>query len=762
LKRFWLVGVISLAALLLIGPTGPVAGDAALALQATDIVRRTPTTAPTPTPLPTIVGWRGQIVSSTPYATSGDGSIVRVRVFERVDEPIILTYYDTMLSGLSGRKPEYGPYTAEFAPVPAGHWTVSLPNLGASIEIDTDGYNLVVVEFAPYTAAEATVVAQTTPTPTPIGGEPWEGRVLSVSEGPSLAGTILRVTVQGQRGQTVQVSTPAGFVTQSTTGTKEELGPYTAEFAPLTVGRYTITPAGLNASITVDLNWYTTVVVEFRPVSAWPRPTATHTPIPSPPTATPSPTSTPPMQWIGAVLRHDRPYAGQVFASIAVRVEGLRDLPVTLTSGDTALTCITGTKPEYGDHACEFGGLSPAVYSVGVRGLEPIIPVMIGQGDFVLVEFRQEPAPGPMTWLGQVVRNSSQPWPGNGVSSAIAVHVEGRRGQVIALRSTAGWEAFCDTGTKLEYGDYACEFGGLWPGVYSVAPVGIPAEVRLYMDGVGFAEVAFESFLATATPAPTPTRIIGAGASPVGTTLTPIATRTPTRVARAATPTPTHPRLTATPTGTPTFTPTPTPARGWVGRVTQDDAGVGIGTIVVRALGLKDQPVVLRSGPWVTRGLTGSKPEYGEFAVEFGGLNQGDFSLELEGLGAALPVQLQPGGFLLVEFRYDLLPTPSPTPQPGIWVGAVTGNTSGDTPAGAWSTIIVKIPGVDGLTVTLDSGGGFTTTCITGTKPEYGPGACEVGGLWPGTYRVTPQGLGPSVDVWLDGAGSATVEFWVQ
>jgi hypothetical protein len=162
------------------------------------------------------------------------------------------------------------------------------------------------------------------------------------------------------------------------------------------------------------------------------------------------------------------------------------------------------------------------------------------------------------------------------------------------------------------------------------------------------------------------------------------------------------------------------------------------------------------------RGLTGSKPEYGEHAVEFGALNGGEFDLELEGLGAVLPVYLQSGGFLLAEFRYDVLPTPTPTPRSGIWVGAVTGNTSGEAWSGAWSTVIVKIPGVDGLPVTLDSNGGFITTCVTGTKPEYGPGACEVGGLWPATYRVIPEGLGPSVDVWLDGAGSATVEFWIQ
>jgi len=192
----------------------------------------------------------------------------------------------------------------------------------------------------------------------------------------------------------------------------------------------------------------------------------TATPFVPTPTYTPSPTPTPAVQWVGAVLRHDRPSPGKVFTSIAVRVNGLPDLPISLTSGDTAITCLTGEKPEYGDYTCEFGGLSSGTYYITARGLTPVVPVMVGQGDFVLAEFRQEPVPpGQIIWQGRVVSNSSQPWPGTGVSSAIAVRVEGRRGQVVSLRSSGGWEAFCNTGTKPEYGDYACEFGGLWPGV---------------------------------------------------------------------------------------------------------------------------------------------------------------------------------------------------------------------------------------------------------------------------------------------------------
>jgi hypothetical protein len=761
---------VVLVVLLLAGLTAKVAVNASPAVQSTDVVRRTPTTTSTPIPTPAIVGWRGRVVSNTPYATSGDGSIVRVYVFERADEPITLTYYDITLSGLSGSKPEYGPYAAEFAPVPAGRWTISLPDLNASVEVDADGYNLAVVEFAPYTNAEATTAARNTPTPTPIGGELWEGQVLSVSEGPLPDGAILRVTVQGQEDHMVQVSTSAGFVTEGTTGTKEELGFYTVEFAPLTAGRYIVTPAGLNTSLIVDLDRYMTVVVDFRPVSGRPRPPVTSTSVPATPMPTPSLTPTPSMQWVGAVLSREKLDLGTDLATVAARVDGVQNLLITLTSGDTVLTCNTRSGSDHGDDSCEFGGLSPGTYSIGAQGLESVIPVVVEQGESVLVEFRQEPVPpGPVVWLARVVRNSSQPWPGRDASSAITVQVEGRRGQVVSLRSASGEETFCETGIKPEYDTYTCELGGLGRGVYAVSPVGIPAELRLFMDGLGSAEVVFESLLATASPVPIPTRVIGAGALPAGTptassgaTKVPVVTHTPTQVPTStATSTPTRPPPVATATPTPTLSPTPAPARGWVGRVVRDDTGVGVGTIVVRALGLDGQPVILRSGTWSARGLTGSKPEHGEHAVEFGGLNQGDFTLELEGLGAILPVQLRPGGFLLVEFQYDVLPTPTPTPQAGVWVGAVTRNTSGDAPAGAWSTIIVKVPGVDSLAVTLDSGG-FATTCVTGTKPEYGPGACEVGGLWPGTYRVTPPGLGPSVDVWLDGAGSATVEFWVR
>ncbi len=58
--------------------------------------------------------------------------------------------------------------------------------------------------------------------------------------------------------------------------------------------------------------------------------------------------------------------------------------------------------------------------------------------------------------------------------------------------------------------------------------------------------------------------------------------------------------------------------------------------------------------------------------------------------------------------------------------------------------------------------GGWSTTALTGTKPEYGDTACEFGALSAGTYTITPQGLDASVTVTVDEGGFALVEFAQQ
>ena len=172
----------------------------------------------------------------------------------------------------------------------------------------------------------------------------------------------------------------------------------------------------------------------------------------------------------------------------------------------------------------------------------------------------------------------------------------------------------------------------------------------------------------------------GASSSDVSATQrtpTPSATPSPTPTLTATplpadTATPTHtpsPTVTRTPSPSSTFTPipiafptaTPTPELAWQGRIVERDQ-TGAGTIGVRAAGLKDHPVILRSGGWQSEPqLTGTKVELGDYATEFGGLGPGDYTVELESL-AVLTVTLSPGEFVLIEFRYDFVNPPTSTP----------------------------------------------------------------------------------------------------
>ena len=95
--------------------------------------------------------------------------------------------------------------------------------------------------------------------------------------------------------------------------------------------------------------------------------------------------------------------------------------------------------------------------------------------------------------------------------------------------------------------------------------------------------------------------------------------------------------------------------------------------------------------------------------------------------------------FVLVEFYYT-----GPAPQTR-WVGSVVENTSGGAPTEhANSAIAVVVAGRPWHEVEIRADG-YSATCTTGYKPEYGPDACEFGGLRAGTYTITPKGLGASV-----------------
>jgi len=108
----------------------------------------------------------------------------------------------------------------------------------------------------------------------------------------------------------------------------------------------------------------------------------------------------------------------------------------------------------------------------------------------------------------------------------------------------------------------------------------------------------------------------------------------------------------------------------------------------------------------------------------------------------------------------DQITAPDIELPPTNWTVAITKNTSGTVPTNAGrSVIIVSVIDRPALTVRIYTADWSGTTNRTGTKPEYGPFACEFAPLRAGTYTVEPEGLGIRRSVWVDGVGTARVEF---
>jgi hypothetical protein len=247
--------------------------------------------------------------------------------------------------------------------------------------------------------------AALSPSPTPQ--LVWEGRI--VSDTPYVTppnGSILRVSVEGLVGVPITVSA-YDWSTTALSGSKTEYGPYMAEFAPLQPGFYTVSVEDLGADLEITAGGTNLIVVEFTQVyRVLPTPTPTPSPSPSPtpqptwtptplvtatPTATFSPTPQPVSVWAGSVVRQiSGAGRGISRAAIAVRVVGEWWLPVEIRSGDWSTTALTGTKPEYGDTACEFGALSAGTYIITPQGLGASVTVTVDEGGFALVEFAQQ------------------------------------------------------------------------------------------------------------------------------------------------------------------------------------------------------------------------------------------------------------------------------------------------------------------------------------------------------------------------------------
>jgi hypothetical protein len=469
----------------------------------------------------------------------------------------------------------------------------------------------------------------------------WKAEITQQWTNLDLAGSVLRVSVQGKSGLPIVVRSVGGFGTIGFAGTKPEYGPYVAEFAPLSKGTYYIEPQGLGTIFEVWLDGKNYTRVDFTPVPCAPTPTPTPRPATTPrprepaaqqpgPTALPAPaptqTPSPAGLWRGRVAQHLEGLEGRYFATIAVRVIGRpAGQQVEIRSEGWSEMCTTGTKPEHGPDACEFGALVAGTYRLTPQDLGTHLDVTVGLQDFVLVEFYYAGPPPGTRWVGSVIENSSGSQATEHANSAIAVVVSGRPWHEVAIRSD-GWTTACTTGTKPDIGPDACEFGGLRAGTYTVTPKDLGTSVAVTVDGWGWALVRFDE-VPVLPPQP-------AGALP----------------------------------------------------------------------------------PPTARPATATRP-------------------------AAAP-------------------SPGPTEASSGWQGWVISNTSGEREGtGIWSVIVVRVLNHAGVAVQISAGGGWSATCITGTKPEHGPDACEFGGLWPSIYSLQPEGADVQLEVEMDGMGVAFVEF---
>lgn len=204
----------------------------------------------------------------------------------------------------------------------------------------------------------------------------------------------------------------------------------------------------------------------------------------------------------------------------------------------------------------------------------------------------------------------------------------------------------------------------------------------------------------------------------------------------------------------------------WVGNQTADpEDPQQRTTLMVMVWDGKGVPVIVRdAGGGVKRRIASVNFEFSWVPTAvFRDIAPGFYDVFIEGEPTrVVRAQVHPGHRPLVEFRKRAV-----TPEGGVavaaasgtrWVANVVENTSGNKPLGPASILVVRT-GMNDQTIRIKAPPGFETTCITGTKPEHGPGACDVGGLNAGTYQVILEGAGVGVELFLDGVGTATVEF---
>jgi hypothetical protein len=387
------------------------------------------------------------------------------------------------------------------------------------------------------------------------------------------------------------------------------------------------------------------------------------------------------------------------------------------------------------------------------------------------------------TWRGIEYERVPGSKTGN-TAAVLAVRVVGVPDRKVFVREvTGGWNTTLVTGRKPEYGDFSDDVGGLKPSTYVIKPMDIDDEVKVEIDSGDYVLIEFALRPpANWTPVAEPAV---AQAAPVA----PPAPSTPVPVASAA-------------AKAPVPTPTAVPDWAWQGieyqRVPGTQSHNVFGTLAVRVVGVPDRKVFIRemSGGWTTTLVTGKKPDYGDFSDDVGALEPGTYVVKPMDIDNQISVQLNAGDFVLVEFALrpthpltgaeaaqatatvQVVQANGATPKPAVvplasapsataasasgdwtWQGLEYQRIPGTKTANSVGVLAVRVVGVPNRKVFVREASGWSTTLVTGLKPEYGDFADAVGGLSPGTYSIKPMDIDNDIQVKLDTGDFVLVEF---
>lgn len=352
------------------------------------------------------------------------------------------------------------------------------------------------------------------------------------------------------------------------------------------------------------------------------------------------------------------------FGVLRCSVEGHKDVVVRArASGWRGREARTGSKPEYGEYACEIAPLRNGEYQVEVEGVTdesgaPLTaPVFVDSRTVTFVEFvhseiDDEPPPQTSSIAGRVINGS---------------------GLTIVLTDSFGrrQEQTVDDDERYAFTQQA-------PGVYILEVMGWEAATshpRLALDGSN--QLRLDLLVPTATgsdggPPEGPAQSVIAGIAPGATGQTATLTDQYGRQQKASVAEDDRFRFASLPAGEydlqvpggyrqaglkadgqsgweVRFAPL---EKQWIVETQLAGNSPGFGVVQVQVIGRPDLPVHI----WAEGGEglvqeTGSKPEYGQYALEFSPLEAGEYVVEPEGLGVRAQVVVTRRDVVVVTFQ---------------------------------------------------------------------------------------------------------------